>query len=687
VPSRRSRSRKLRKRVARPAAGLLNEISALLRETLGLPRGVLPLARLLADERDVTQEQLGRALDQLFAQLYRHPLVGQTERATQFLRSRRLIPNEQSTEELIRFVIDQLVERSPVQVPDAVVDEFWNFFDELFSSPELKGLGELTLDMVRLVLRTYEPLLVELLNLLKASRRFSAWQRDELMKRLSIVRRDAAIMRRQIRALRHIKPFFQADPKDFRAQAQIVAQMVREFGPFFVKMAQAAAANADFLPEEIARELEVFHEDVPPMNREEVLQAFRECYGQEPDKLYMGFDADKPIRSGSIGSIYLAKKPFNVNGQEVLQPVIIKVGRHNIDREFTIGKLVLGLAIMSSQYWAPHSKLTPFLRAMQEQVDEFIAGFQQELDFQEEARIQALFYERSRDSVVWRVPALYHASHRILEMEYLGDAMSLTRALERLPARRRRRFQRRLSERFLYTVLYHVFFYGECHGDLHPGNIMVDGNGDLYLIDWGNSVQLAGKWPPVWRYLVGAVLADPDRLADALIEISTQPEANARRRDEIRALLQETLHKKRVVTLRRSNFLWLLAREGWRGLHRRGQTVLQLMSNTQQLGLVLRSDYLHLSRSLFAAAGSFASLYEGGGSRYALWRDLFLGLGRFPWVLTRDKLDVRVRRLRDRVLEKLPLPGLQRRYALQRVLRQLHGLQPPSGTDAGRHVA
>ena len=38
-----------------------------------------------------------------------------------------------------------------VPVPDALVQEFWQFFNELFSSPELKGLGELTLDMVRLV--------------------------------------------------------------------------------------------------------------------------------------------------------------------------------------------------------------------------------------------------------------------------------------------------------------------------------------------------------------------------------------------------------------------------------------------------------------------------------------------------------------------------------------------------------
>ena len=86
---------------------------------------------------------------------------------------------------------------------------------------------------------------------------------------MQVVRRDLQIIRRQIKALRYIRPFLQTDAKDFRAQAQIVAKMVREFGPFFIKMAQVAAATADFLPEEIARELTVFQEDVPPMSADE----------------------------------------------------------------------------------------------------------------------------------------------------------------------------------------------------------------------------------------------------------------------------------------------------------------------------------------------------------------------------------------------------------------------------------
>jgi ubiquinone biosynthesis protein len=226
--------------------GFLRDIGSLTVSTYRLTQSLTPLLKQLGSSDDVTRDDLAQSIDVIFDALYRHPLLRSSEKVTAYLRSRRLIPNEQSTEELIRFVVAQAVARSPVQVPDAIVQEFWRFFDELFSSPELKGLGELTLDMVRLVVRTYEPLLVEVVNVLKAGRRYNEWQVRELMLRAATIRGDVIIVRRQIRALRYIKPFFQTDAKDFKAQAQIIASMVREFGPFFVKMAQVAAANADF---------------------------------------------------------------------------------------------------------------------------------------------------------------------------------------------------------------------------------------------------------------------------------------------------------------------------------------------------------------------------------------------------------------------------------------------------------
>jgi ubiquinone biosynthesis protein len=622
-------------------SGLLGELGQFSVATLRTARGFRPLLRLLADEGDVAREDLGSAIDTAFAGLYAHPLMRQTGRLTGYLRKRMLIPNEQSTEELIRFVVDQTVVRSPIPVPQALVDEFWHFFNELFSSPELKGLGELTLDMVRLVLRTYEPLLVEIVNLLKAGRRFNQWQLNEILRRAALLRSDLTIVRRQIRALRHIKPFFQADPKDFSAQARILGQMVQEFGPFFVKIAQVAAANGDILPPEIARELAVFHEDVPPMDEAEVNAAFLECYGELPYKRYLDFDPALPVKSGSIGSVYFAKKPFLEDGREVLRPVVVKVGRHNIDREFVIGKMVLGLAIQSSQYWAPHSKLAPFLRAMLEQVDEFVAGFVAELDFDAEAANHLRFYERSLQSPIWHVPALYGHSRRIIEMEFLADATSLPRALAERPAAERRRFQLQILQRLLYTVFHHAVVHREIHGDLHPGNVMVGRDGRMHLIDWGNVVALDGKGQAVWDYLAAALLADTERLADALLQMSTTPAADAKRRREIQEALDDTLRKRRITPLTRRNLLSEIYRGGWEGLHRRAQTLLQLIGNSQQVGVVVRSDYLHLSRALLAAVGSLGSLYQDS-PRQALMFDLLRSGLQLPFWLGRERLRQRL---------------------------------------------
>jgi len=79
-------------------------------------------------------------------------------------------------------------------------------------------------------------------------------------------------------------------------------------------------------------------------------------------------------------------------------------------------------------------------------------------------------------------------------------------------------------------------------------------------------------------------------------------------------MLIDTLKKKKVRPLTRKNFVRELRLGGTQGLHRRGQTVLHLLSNTQTSGIVLNRDYLHLSRALMAAVGSFSSLYENAPS-------------------------------------------------------------------------
>lgn len=618
-----------------------------------------PLANLINRQADVTEPELHEALDALFQALRKHPINEQLRDLTRRLRDDNILPNEESTENLLRFLIDQVTARSVIPIPDQVTEEFWKFFNDLMAEPELQGLGEVSLDVARIVVSAYEGLLVQVINQLKAMRRSNNRHMRQLFEQTGVLRSDLDIFRRQVGALAYIREFFDTDPEDLHAQAEVVAQMVREFGPFFIKMAQVAASGSDFLPEEIAAALEVFQEDVEPMAPWEVEQAFIESFGEPPGKRYYDFDASKPLKSGSIASVYVAQKPVvNRRGRQELRTVVVKVGRHNLEREFLIGKTVIKLAILSSQYWAPHSKLSPFLASWLDQVDIFVEGFRAELDFEAEAQVQSRFRDRAGYTGGWHVPAVYATTRRVIEMEYVETGRSLNRAFNDLGRRRGVRARRQVGRRFLHTVMSHMFVYQEFHGDLHPGNLLVDADQRLYFIDWGNSVDISAIWRPTLAYLQAIFAADPNAITDAMIRLGNEPETLAGRRAEILRLVEQALVESAITPLG-FDFALSLYREGTEGLVRRLELAVSLATVMGRQGIVINTEYMHLSRSITAMLGSYMGIYRGV-SRLAMAQDAARVMLRFPTVEGLRQANGYRRRLLQQVAADLPIGRRQR---------------------------
>ncbi|MBF7729404.1 AarF/UbiB family protein [Pseudomonas sp. N040] len=638
--------------------------------TVGLARILKtlgPLIDLLNAEEEVTEPQLHQALDGLFEAIAQHPLVGQLRILTERMRERRLLPNESSTEDLIRFLVDQVHKRSLINIPKEVSDEFWRFFDELMSEPELRGLGEVSLDVARILISAYEPLLVELINQLKGLRRINDRKLREIALSARVVREDLAIFQRQIRALRFVRQFFEVDPQDLKGQADVVAQMVREFGPLFIKMAQVAASNSDFLPQEMAESLAVFREDVDPMTADEVEQAFLESFGELPGDRYFGFDASKPLKSGSIASVYLAQKPMKPTrkGQRHLVPVVVKVGRHNLAREFLIGKTVIKLAIVSSHYWAPHSKLAPFFNSWLDQIDVFVEGFNCELDFEAEAQNQTRFAQRTRATDGWHVPEVFISSRRVIEMELVDGAQGLSSAFQIGSPLRKKSIRRQIGRTFLQAMLTQMLVYREFHGDLHSGNVLVDPSGKLFFIDWGNTVSLEGIWRPALNYLQGVLSGDSDAVVSAVIEMSVAGKVSAKERKEIEALVIKAFAASDVTPLS-YDFARTLYEEGSEGLIERVDLAMRLASGFTRQGLVIKGEYMHLSRSVTAMIGSYMAIYSGL-PRSAMVLDALEVSWSFPVSVGRLALEATRKRLlqymlgitpiKQRVLALLPQSG------------------------------
>ncbi|WP_369820561.1 phosphotransferase, partial [Oleiphilus sp. HI0061] len=182
----------------------------------------------------------------------------------------------------------------------------------------------------------------------------------------------------------------------------------------------------------------------------------------------------------------------------------------------------------------------------------------------------------------------------------------------------------------------HLLIHQEFHGDLHPGNVMVDLDARLFLIDWGNAVDMRGKWGMVGRYLASVLSGDVDMLTMTLIQMSKGQKGNLERYDEIKTALEETLIKKNVTPLGR-DFMFRLYEEGQEGLRQRLQTALHLMSNTYQLDMTIKSDYLHLSRSLFAMVGTYNNLYKDI-SGWTMAKDLVADVAMFPLRFTYHRI-------------------------------------------------
>src|SRR4051812_10791206 len=89
-------------------------------------------------------------------------------------------------------------------------------------------------------------------------------------------------------------------------------------GPIFVKFGQVLSTRRDLLPTDIADELAMLQDQVPPFPVEEVLVTLQRVYGRPVDEVFRRFDR-VPAASASVAQVHLAELP---DGTEVAVKVL-----------------------------------------------------------------------------------------------------------------------------------------------------------------------------------------------------------------------------------------------------------------------------------------------------------------------------------------------------------------------------
>ena len=255
-------------------------------------------------------------------------------------------------------------------------------------------------------------------------------------------------------------------------------------------------------------------------------------------------------------------------------------------------------------------------------------------------------------------------------MEFVDRAAGINSAFGNGSRRKMSRARRKVGKAFLHTVISHLFVYQEFHGDLHPGNILVANSDELYLIDWGNTVDISTIWKPALKYLQAVLAGDTDAIIAAIVELGTDRKQMEACRKELSRHVQQILTESGVEPLG-YNFLLTLYNEGQEGLTRRLELAINLATALSRQGIVVRSDYMHLTRSLTAMVGSYLSIYRGL-SRLVLVQDIVQVLVQFPAIEGMRQLSG----YRRSLLAQLPL--IRSRKAIREIAIAETGIVPKS---------
>jgi aarF domain-containing kinase len=260
-----------------------------------------------------------------------------------------------------------------------------------------------------------------------------------------------------------------------------------DLGPTFVKFGQMLSIRPDLLPASVLQELQQLCDAVPPFPTAEAIAVVENELGRGAvSRLFEGLDAaSTPIAAASLGQVYCCRLRAPAGSKGSGQLVAVKIQRPDMLSAVSLDLHLLRRymrAVEGIKALLMHTGVLAHRKQFDVEIlDSFASASFWELDYEHEAANQERFMReldsRGMSSTV-RVPAVHRCatSRRILTTEWIEG----TQLAKSSPATIRRLVPCGVNV-FLMQLLDMGFF----HSDPHPGNLLVDQQGRLTLIDFG----------------------------------------------------------------------------------------------------------------------------------------------------------------------------------------------------------
>lgn len=294
---------------------------------------------------------------------------------------------------------------------------------------------------------------------------------------------------------------------DHDVRPELLVRTFEELGTTFIKLGQLVSSRPDVFPQVYCDAFAKLTDAATPVPFEELGTVVHQDFGVGVEELYADFDPS-PVATASIGQAHRARLH---DGRSVVvkirKPGVVEQVRDDLD-------ILRNLA----GHLARNSRVLSDLDLVG-LVEEFSRSLRAELDYLTEARAIDEFAGNLREVAGVHVPWVDWATttSRVLTMEELsGTRIDDVQGLDRIGIDRPE-----LAHRAVSVLMRMVFEDGVFHADPHAGNLFVEADGTIGIIDFG----MVGRVNPTLRrqfarMVVALYRQDTESMVSALLQIA-----------------------------------------------------------------------------------------------------------------------------------------------------------------------
>ncbi|MHA7850927.1 2-polyprenylphenol 6-hydroxylase [Roseovarius sp.] len=281
-------------------------------------------------------------------------------------------------------------------------------------------------------------------------------------------------------------------------------------GPAYIKFGQILSTRPDLVGNELATQLRVLQDKLPPFSVAEAKRQVAEQLGQPVETVFDSFS--EPVAAASIAQVHRAE--LRTTGEVVA----VKVLRPGIERAFRRDIDAFYFAARTIEFLSPGSRrLRPT-----DVIAHFEGVVMGELDLRLEAASAGEFAANTANDAGFDLPAIKWplSGRRVMTMTWadglpLGDNAALDAAGHN---------RDELGERVLQLFLSHALRDGYFHADMHQGNLKVAASGDIIAYDFGIMGHIDEYTRKVYaEILYGFIKRDYRRVAEVHFEAGYVP--------------------------------------------------------------------------------------------------------------------------------------------------------------------